>query len=1141
MITLVIVKNPFSPRDGREVKYIEFDGTLADLKEQNKMPGVDLMATVNGYSVEDDTVIKDDDFVVIYPAIEKGGGGKGKSILGIVAAIALSVVAMGVGGLVATGVWGSFAGATSLMATAGYMTAMAIMFLGSSLISRMSGQKVDQGSYTNSEATYSWSGVQTMEGQNNPIALTYGTVKSGGQTIGKYTMASGNDDYLYWLVACGEGELEINDIQLNNNAISMYKGVTYQVRNGTNDQAIIDFFGDTHFTTPLSYNMSQDTWYTSSVQGASTEGIIVRIELPSGLFYTNSKGNYITNYVGIQIQVQDVTNNSSWTDYQSFSGADMSSFDYTLNALKISGASTKAIRRDFRIDRLPASEYAVRVKLSAVCYTNTQYGVYTTYWSGVSSIVYDDFIYPCTALIGIKALATDQLSGSPSLTFLKTRSIVYVWNPNTNEYESKLANNPAWACYDLIHQCRLLKNINNNKREFEVRGCPKELMRYEDFKNWADYCDEQNYYVNIEIVTAGEMLDVANDRIAPIGHGRVVRFGTKYGCIYAHPQDAVQMYGMGNIISGSFHEEFMKVNDRANSVEITFTNAMAGYERDVLTIYGDTFDSDGYSKTAQMTMDGITSFSQAYREGVYQLQCNKLQLRTISFEASIDAIACTVGDVIILAHDVPMWQYSGRVQSVTGNQILLPCSVADPEAEYILQWRDTDTDTLHEHGCTVVDAETDGWVTVEMTYEQGEEAIYPQANEIFSIAESTTENKLFTVQSITRSQDFTRTINCVEYNEDVFDEPENYDGDEEKQRIFHVSIQQMPNQTVTVRKYKGNVSLSYTSSFTEEETGWYIEINIDGDAGYAPGKMYVNGMAYASGVDFPLNTNYNISATASASGQTTYIDGTTDNIFGTASFRWFVMYTDHNCTQSINRSELYGRLRCIDVNGNLQYGDAIFGVHESGSAGVGLCNHVTEIDQYIDTSGMTTLAWCFNRCSELQNVNLTDWDTGNCTTFRWMFYGCHNLLHVGDISHWDTTYITTTHRMFYECYLLQSIDLSGWNTPRLSICTEMFRYCSALVSVDISGFDTTNITNADDMFRNCSNLQYIIMDAHEIKFGGDVVLADANNTVKYLVPADMVTSYQEHANWSARADRIDSISNYNIIRSNGHVTVVPKG
>ena len=54
MVTLVLVKNPFSPQDGREVRHIEYKGTIGTLLEQNVVSGVELQATVNGYGVSPD-------------------------------------------------------------------------------------------------------------------------------------------------------------------------------------------------------------------------------------------------------------------------------------------------------------------------------------------------------------------------------------------------------------------------------------------------------------------------------------------------------------------------------------------------------------------------------------------------------------------------------------------------------------------------------------------------------------------------------------------------------------------------------------------------------------------------------------------------------------------------------------------------------------------------------------------------------------------------------------------------------------------------------------------------------------------------------------------------------------------------------
>lgn len=144
MIKLVVVKNPFNPQDGRVVKKVKYkECTVKDLMEQHAIKGVEMETTVNGYTVKEDTIIKDKDFVVIYPVIEKGG--KGKSILGLVAAIGLAVVSMGVGSMAAGMGWsmGGLAAATGSAAVMGYLAAAAVMFLGNTLIGRFMGKGVD--------------------------------------------------------------------------------------------------------------------------------------------------------------------------------------------------------------------------------------------------------------------------------------------------------------------------------------------------------------------------------------------------------------------------------------------------------------------------------------------------------------------------------------------------------------------------------------------------------------------------------------------------------------------------------------------------------------------------------------------------------------------------------------------------------------------------------------------------------------------------------------------------------------------------------------------------------------------------------------------------------------------------------------
>ena len=217
-IRVVIVRNPFQPDENREVHLLAPDEykTLQDCISAYEAiyAGSDgFRVTVNSYVVEDfSSAVKAGDFIVMSPVVGKGG----KSVLGLIAAVALSVVSFGVGGLAAGGsFWGGLAAASGWAAVGGYLAAAAVMFLGGSLVSKMFAGKVDVGKYNTegSEATYSWNGIQTMEGQNNPEQLTYGKVKSGGQSIAKFVDNDNNDQYLNWLIAAGSGPLEITEVK----------------------------------------------------------------------------------------------------------------------------------------------------------------------------------------------------------------------------------------------------------------------------------------------------------------------------------------------------------------------------------------------------------------------------------------------------------------------------------------------------------------------------------------------------------------------------------------------------------------------------------------------------------------------------------------------------------------------------------------------------------------------------------------------------------------------------------------------------------------------------------------------------------------------------------------------------------------
>ena len=319
MVKVIFVKNPFSPARDRVIKLSEAaDRPLNFYTEEftKQLPNQEAWIQIDGRKV--DAVVEDisklpvkyDSVIVVMPKVAKGG----KSILGLIAVIALSVVAMGVGNVLAVG-GGSFFAGGAAWGAASYIGAAAVMFLGNSLVSRFFAPKIDAGKYGDKEdPTYSWAGVCTMDGQGNGISITYGKVKSGGQSIMKFTSNNGNDQYFNWLVAAGEGELSISDIKLNSNPVENYQDVTLDVRSGTNDQDVIQNFNDTILSKSVAYEIANKEWRTDQMEGNSTEGIIIEVECQNGLYHANDNGSLGTAWVDIQAQYA-LVGSDDWTTF----------------------------------------------------------------------------------------------------------------------------------------------------------------------------------------------------------------------------------------------------------------------------------------------------------------------------------------------------------------------------------------------------------------------------------------------------------------------------------------------------------------------------------------------------------------------------------------------------------------------------------------------------------------------------------------------------------------------------------------------------------------------------------------------------------------------------------------------------------
>lgn len=750
MVNVIIVNNPFKPEQ-RDTKYLPFKKGKS-ISYYFNAPG-EWAYSVNGHEAAPDTVVNDEDYIVVMPRVE------GK-FFGVLLSIGLAVFTGGIAS-------GAIFGIQSLIWRS--VIAMAVGMIGNAIVSKLTAPKVDRSNSEQSN-TYGWGGTETVTGQGYPLAVTYGRMKSAGLLLSRHVISDGEKQYLNLLYCAGEGELsKIEDIRINANPISNYKDVQVDIRKGTNDQTVIPNFNDNFADQSLNYELTE-SWNTQQVQGDACDAIELTVGFPNGLYYSNDSGGADRTSVTLKAEIRKV-GDESWQalplanqkgmaghikrrDAWNFIKSDNSVTNSSDYAGRIEEATNNAFYRVFRFDNLEKARYEIRMRCSAKDGKSLRH-VNKVYWVQLTQIIYDDFVHPGKALIGIKALATSQLSGTdPKVTWIQERSEVYVFNPYINKYEAQPADNPAWAAYDLIHICRKIGG------EYIVFGQPHMRLDYNAFKAWADKCKTNGFTFNYIYDTAMRLWDALKYPEA-VGRGKVIPVGTRFTCVSDYQSTPVQLFTVANIKHGSFTEEFQGVEARANSVEISFLNKDKDYERDVIPVYGDTYDeSDTLTNPAQVELMGCTSLEQAYKHGKHFLRCNKYEIRTVTIEAFTDAIACTVGDIILIQHDIPEWGEGGRVVAVSGQTITLDKEVSvQPGKNYQLLIRSNATDIVS----------TFNVVNVSGLNVIVREAIPVQPDAVYAFGEVSKSAKPFRVLAITKTlSEMTRKIQCMEYYPELY-------------------------------------------------------------------------------------------------------------------------------------------------------------------------------------------------------------------------------------------------------------------------------------------------------------------------------------------------------------------------------------
>ena len=135
---------------------------------------------------------------------------------------------------------------------------------------------------------------------------------------------------------------------------------------------------------------------------------------------------------------------------------------------------------------------------------------------------------------------------------------------------------------------------------------------------------------------------------------------------------------------------------------------------------------------------------------------------------------------------------------------------------------------------------------------------------------------------------------------------------------------------------------------------------------------------------------------------------------------------------------------------------------------------ITGMNDYLNTSEMTSMTSMFESCIGLDSLDLSTFDTHNVTDMVAMFSNSYCLKYL-DLSSFDTRKVTNMARMFFCCQNLEWLSVSSFDTQNVWFMQLMFSQCTNLTNLDLTSFNTAKVTDMNFMFEYCYQLAKIFV------------------------------------------------------------------
>ena len=352
----------------------------------------------------------------------------------------------------------------------------------------------------------------------------------------------------------------------------------------------------------------------------------------------------------------------------------------TVYPVTIFGKYSSQYLQQHTFKNLPPVPFTIKVeRLTAD--SNSQRLQNNTVWSSYTEVIDTEFTYPNTALIGVK-FDSEYFGNIPNRTYdlfgIKVK-IPSNYNPKTRQYSGiwdgtfkvDWTDNPAWILFDIVTNKRY--GLGNRLGEF---GADKWTLY-----QVAQYCDqlvpdgfggkEPRFTCNAWLTEQRSAYDVIND-ICSIFRAMPVWNGQQLTVVMDRPADPVWTYTNANVDESGFNYTFSAKKARHNAIQVEYADKDNSYERAIEYVSDDESIRRNGLNVKKITAFGCTSRGQAHRTGLWLLQTEKLETKTVTFTVGAEGLMHIPGDIIKVADTYYAGtNIGGRVLAINGKKVTL--------------------------------------------------------------------------------------------------------------------------------------------------------------------------------------------------------------------------------------------------------------------------------------------------------------------------------------------------------------------------------------------------------------------------------------------------------------------------------------